>query len=138
MTNTFDERIKELRLEKGLTQGELAKAIDVSKSTVAMWETGKRLPSTEIYELLADLFNVDIDYLYCRTNIKKKHHFAKTGEEYISANYLAESGVYTIAQEIFEDDDMKLLFDLKKSAQADRLMSYAKFLKEVSKKENGL
>lgn len=43
-----------------------------------------------------------------------------------------------IAQEIFDDKDMKLLFDLKKTAKADELMNYAKFLKEQYERENNL
>ena len=41
----FPERLKQLRKEKGLTQVTLAETLGVSKGTVAMWETGKRMPS---------------------------------------------------------------------------------------------
>lgn len=146
MTKQFKEIIKELRNQRGLTQEGLAQEMGVSKSSVAMWETGNRFPSKEIYEQLADLFNVDIDYLYGRTDIKKKHHFDDNGTEYINALYVRENngGYYTneetrkIAQEIFDDKDMKLLFNLKKSAQSDELMSYARFLKEKYERENNL
>lgn len=61
----------------------MAKELSVSKSTIAMWETGKRLPSPELYEQIADYFNVDIDYLYGRTNIRKKFHYDNQGNEYV-------------------------------------------------------
>lgn len=146
MTKQFKEIIKELRNQKNLTQEGLAQEMGISKSSVAMWEIGSRFPSKELYEQLADFFNVDIDYLYGRTDIKKKHHFDDTGTEYINAHYLKESngGYYIneetrkIAQEIFDDKDMKLLFDLKKTAKADELMNYAKFLKEQYERENNL
>ena len=72
-----------LRNEKKYNQETMAKELSVSKSTIAMWETGKRLPSPELYEQIADYFNVDIDYLYGRTNIRKKIHYDNEGNEYV-------------------------------------------------------
>ena len=140
MTKQFSDIIKGLRTQKSLTQERLAQEMGVSKSTIAMWETGDRHPSKEIYEQLADFFNVDIDYLYGRTDIKKKHHFTESGDEYININFVNGISEETrkIAQEIFDDKDMKLLFDLKKTAKADELMNYAKFLKEQYERENNL
>lgn len=121
MTKQFKEIIKDLRSQRNLTQEGLAQEMGVSKSSVAMWETGNRFPSKEIYEQLADFFNADIDFLYGRTDIRKAHHFENDGSEYINTHYLKESSKYylneeaqKIAQEIFDDKDMKLLFDLKR------------------------
>ena len=60
----FSMIFQKLRSEAGLKQEEMAQKLGVSKSTIGMWETGKRLPSPELYEQVADYFNVDIDYLY--------------------------------------------------------------------------
>lgn len=79
----FKDRILELRSEKGFNQEELAKALDVSKSTVGMWEIGKRLPGPDKYEEIADYFNVDMDYLYGRTDVKQKIHYDTSGNEYV-------------------------------------------------------
>lgn len=59
----FPERLKEVRKEKGMTQIELAKALDVSNGTVAMWETGKRKPSFEMFEKLTKVFDKRVDYM---------------------------------------------------------------------------
>lgn len=72
-----------LRTNKGFSQEQISKELKVSKSTVAMWETGKRLPSPEVFELIADYFNVDIDFLYGRTNIKRKVLFDEFGDEFV-------------------------------------------------------
>ena len=72
-----------LRNEKKYSQETMAIELCVSKSTIAMWETGKRLPSPELYEQIADYFNVDIDYLYGRTTIRKKIHYDSQGNEYV-------------------------------------------------------
>ena len=52
----FKDRLKELRLRKGLTQKELSEAIFVSRSAVAKWENGLGLPSPASYEALLDFF----------------------------------------------------------------------------------
>lgn len=66
----FNERLKILRNEKNLTQRELAKLVKLSPSTIAMYETGQRMPDPEILQKLADVFNVTTDYLLGRTDIK--------------------------------------------------------------------
>lgn len=79
----FKDIISKLRSEKGLNQDELAKALNVSKSTVGMWEIGKRTPITSKLDEIADYFNVDMDYLYGKTNIPRKIHYDYAGNEYI-------------------------------------------------------
>lgn len=59
----FPERLKDLRKENGMTQIELATALGVSSGTVAMWETGKRKPSFEMFEKLTQVFDKRIDYI---------------------------------------------------------------------------
>lgn len=80
----FKDIILKLRNEKGFTQGQMADALGTSKSTVGMWEMGERFPSKELYEAIADYFNVDMDYLYGRTEIRKKVHFDNDGTEYVA------------------------------------------------------
>lgn len=63
----FSERLKQLRIKKGISQQELADVIGVNKVTISGYERGKRRPAgegaREIYEKLADYFNVDISFL---------------------------------------------------------------------------
>lgn len=67
---TFAERLKSLRREKGWSQQRLADALELSKSSVNMYERGEREPGFETMEAIADLFNVDMNYLYGRTDVK--------------------------------------------------------------------
>lgn len=67
---TFAERLKSLRREKGWSQQRLADELELSKSSVNMYERGEREPGFETMEAIADLFNVDMNYLYGRTDIK--------------------------------------------------------------------
>ena len=63
-------RLKQLRLERGLLQSDIAKVIKKSERIVGFYETGERDMNTETLSILADFFNVSIDYLLGRTNIR--------------------------------------------------------------------
>jgi len=65
---TFARRLKDLRESKNISQQELADDLKVAKSTISMYEQGKRQPNFELQEALADYFNVDIDYLVGRSD----------------------------------------------------------------------
>ena len=57
------ERIKELRIEAGLSQMQLAKKLNMSQAAVAKWELGKTEPTASAIILLAKFFNESADYL---------------------------------------------------------------------------
>lgn len=59
----FKDRLKELRKERGLTQEQLADALELSKSAISMYECGRREPDFDMADLFADYFNVDFDYM---------------------------------------------------------------------------
>lgn len=69
----FSDRIKVLRTERGITQEQLAAMLKVSRSTIGMYESGKREPDFEMSEAIADIFNVDMDYLTGRSDIQRRH-----------------------------------------------------------------
>ena len=56
-------RIKELRLEKNLTQSEVAKAIGTSQRNIGRWENGENTPAAIYVKALAEFFCVSADYL---------------------------------------------------------------------------
>ena len=57
------DRIKQLRIDAKMTQPELAKKLDVTRSAVAAYENNSRQPSFQILIRLAHIFNVSTDYL---------------------------------------------------------------------------
>lgn len=59
----FAKRLKELRLNNGLTQKELAKSIEVGRTTISEYESGKIVPKQEGLLRIANHFNVSVDYL---------------------------------------------------------------------------
>ena len=72
----FSEIIKLLRIERGITQEQLAALLKVSRSTIGMYETGSREPDFETLEAIADIFNVDMDYLMGRSTVERKNPVA--------------------------------------------------------------
>lgn len=66
----FGERLRDLREEKNLTRHMLASKLNVSYSTVSKYETNIRFPDKETLVALADFFDVSLDYLLCRSNIR--------------------------------------------------------------------
>ena len=65
---TFAERIKEMRLEHGLTQEQLGKIIGVKHFSIYSYEKGRACPEMKGLVALADYFEVSMDYLAGRTD----------------------------------------------------------------------
>ena len=59
----FKEKLKQLRIQKGLTQAQLAQKLFVSRSTVAKWENGLGLPNPEAMAMLEKLFDISVSEL---------------------------------------------------------------------------
>ena len=66
--NTFGKRLKLLRECLFLSQYELAKVLNVSPSAVGMYEQGRRSPSLDTLVMIANYFDVSIDYFVGRSN----------------------------------------------------------------------
>ena len=69
-----NEKIVSLRKKKGLSQQDLAEALNVSRQAVSRWETGVTIPSSENLKCIGKLFDVSIDFL-CSDSVsgKEKH-----------------------------------------------------------------
>lgn len=64
----FRTRLKQLRKERNINQRELSEYLKVAPSTISMYENGQREPNFEVLEVLADFFNVDMNYLLGKTD----------------------------------------------------------------------
>ena len=63
MSMLFAETLKKLRTERGLSQRELADQVYVTRSSIARWENGSRLPDAAMIARLARCFSIDMDTL---------------------------------------------------------------------------
>ena len=57
----LEERLAALRQEKGLSQADVAQALDVTRQAISRWESGAAVPSTENLMKLSRLYNVPLD-----------------------------------------------------------------------------
>ncbi len=64
----FGERLKDLRVERNITQKQLAKQLNVSGNTVHAWETDKQEPSMAMLLRLSVIFNVSLDFLFGKSD----------------------------------------------------------------------
>ena len=106
----FQNIFKQLRLSSGYTQIEMAQKLGISRSTIGMYETGAREPDFETLEVIADFFNVDIDYLLGRTD--------KTTLLPESAYYFNEDA-RELAEFMFKHPEYKVLFDASRKVKKE-------------------
>lgn len=85
------ERLRNLRIEKHLRQDQVARLVNVEKSSISMYETGMRQPSYITLVRLADVFNVTTDYLLGRTNSSMIDLSGLTTAETVMINQLIAS-----------------------------------------------
>lgn len=114
----FDEILWKLRKKRGISQKKLAEDLGMSTGIIGMYESGKRKPSYEALEQIADYFNVSIDYL--------------TGRDGKSVYYL-DPDVAEMAQEIYDNPELRILFDASRHATTEDL----KFVIEMVKRMKG-
>ena len=109
-------QIAKLRKENNITQEELAKKLDVSAQAVSKWENGGS-PDLEMLPKIADYFDVSIDYLFGRGQLRTESGFTQkdflerldTLQKQISENslYLYNDTIKSLVALEFEDDEAK-------------------------------
>ena len=67
----FSKVLRQLRIEHNLSQFELGQELNLAQRTISHYETGSRFPDEVILNLIADYFDVSMDYLLGRTTLKK-------------------------------------------------------------------
>lgn len=66
----FGQKLRNLRLEAGMTQAELAQRLDITKAVISYYELHERCPSPEVLIKLASIFHISTDYLLGISNRK--------------------------------------------------------------------
>jgi transcriptional regulator with XRE-family HTH domain len=93
----FPQIIKQLRLEKKLTQQEVADKIGITRPAYTAYESGKREPDFNTLQVLADLFSVSTDFLLGRS--KQKHLYPQAKSDLIRSRVdesISEEGLKEI------------------------------------------
>ena len=119
---TYD-RIKMLCKQKGVTVTGTEKALGFARGSLCKVETNK--PSMEKVQKLADYFGVSVGYL-------------TTGEDNEDKGYYINPETAELAQTLFENKDLRVLFDAAKDATPEDLQTTYNMLMALKKKERGI
>lgn len=113
-------------LEKhGVTAYKVSKATGIAGSTFTDWKNGRSVPKQDKLQKIADYFGVSIDYLM-------------TGEEKEGGEkYYLNDETAAIAQKIFENKELRLLFDASQDADPEDLKAVHSMLLALKRKERG-
>lgn len=106
-------RLRELRNEKDLLQSDIAKIINKSERTVGFYETEERDMGTETLAILSNFFNVSIDYLLGKTDIR---NYDKDEQDFHFAYHKEMEGLTD--EEI--SDALRFYKEMKKRVKGDK------------------
>ena len=120
---TVYERIESLRKERKISQGNLEKELGFSNGSISKWKTS--MPKPERLQKIADYFGVTVDYLMTGNESDGKERYYTNDE------------TASIAQEIFDNKELRLLFDAAKDAQPEDLQTVHQMLIALKRKERG-
>lgn len=82
---TTADRIRQLRLERGFSGGELAEKLGIARSTLSQYETGKSNPDDTMKKKLCSIFGVSMDYLTCFSDVRSPQYGTPFPEETVNA-----------------------------------------------------
>lgn len=117
----LSQRLKQLRDVKKITQKNLARALSVGLSTVAMWETGDRHPDHEMLVKIADFFGVSVDYLLGRdyTEVQvdiSPEHVKSMADAELLINEVMRSLNQALADNILTEEQVKQSLEIFRQA----------------------
>lgn len=128
--STFDAKLKAIRLSRELSQDEMGKVVAQPKQQISRYETGQTSPRLDTLRDMAERLDIDlillIDDSYSVDDVldyQKSRHFYTNPE------------TEAIAQEIYNDKDLRLLFDAAKDAAPEDLKLVQGMLKALKDKE---
>ncbi|RGY95230.1 helix-turn-helix transcriptional regulator [Clostridium sp. AM58-1XD] len=105
MPINFASRIKELRTSLGMTQSELAQALETTQAALSAYEKGDRMPSFEILNIIAHKYSVSIDWLCGLSNYKTIPPEVKTYADFMDLLFQLENSKLQFRSDLEFTDD---------------------------------
>jgi len=116
------ETYRKLLEIKGLKSSDVSKETGVSNATLSDWKKGKSVPKADKLIKIAEFLGVSVEYL-------------TTGEEKGGEKYYLNDEASRIAQDIFENEDLKMLYQAAKNAPPKRLKAYYEMVKAMEEND---
>ena len=94
----FNNKLYELRKQKGFSQEELANRLNVSRQTISKWEVGESTPDMENLVAISELFEISLDELV----LDKVHEEADTSAQVVKSEFYSD-----IKENVLTDENRK-------------------------------
>ena len=109
--------IKRIRTARGMRQSDMADKLNVSSKTVSSWEVNRTEPNMGMIEQIAKVLNCSKSDLI--------------GDDGVTETYYTNPGTAKLAQELFENHDLRILFDAARDSDPKDLQMAADLLKRL-------
>ena len=119
---------QELCEKHGVRPGTVSRATGIATSTLTSWKKGRYTPKADKLQKIAAYFNVPVDVFY---GSELKGEISGQQKEYYKDAETAK-----LAQEMFEDRDMRVLFDMKKNMDPERFSIQMRAFKDMYRLEH--
>lgn len=121
-TMNFLDIVKKLCKENNISISKMEKDIEISKGASYKWNNSK--PSLKTINKIAEYFGVTVDYLI-------------TGEKEEEERYYLNPETSKLAQEVFDDPELRILFDASRDLSPEDLQAVITMVKALQRKEKG-
>ena len=119
------EIYERLLKEKGLTSADVSRETGIGQSTLSTWKKRKTTLNIKNAQKIADYLGVSIDYL-----------MGKEKKEEKQTEYYTDSETTRLAQEAFDDPDMKALFHMKRHMDPETFKAHLDMMKRMYQLEH--
>lgn len=125
----LSDRLKQLRTENNVLQKEIAEKLKITTSAYGFYEQGKRTPDADTLNKIAELYNVSIDYLLGRTNIRDS-------ADKITKSLNDDPELSEFWNALKDRDDLKLLFKQTKEMSPNDIKKIIRIIKAIEDEED--
>lgn len=119
------EVFEQLLQSFGITAYKFCKDTGISQSTISTWKKKNNLINGELAKIIASYFKVSVDYLMTGKELERE-------EKYYINNETAK-----VAQEIFENKQLRALFDVQRDMEPEDLKALHQMALALKRKERG-
>lgn len=127
--NIFAKRLRQLREEKEMTQKDIANIVGTTDNAIGNYERGTRMPDAEMLTRLSSIFDVSIDYLLGRTDIRN-------AEDKISNALTDDPELLEFWEELKERPELQLLFKQTRELSDKDIRWLIRIIKTIEDEED--
>ena len=111
MKSKFSQRLRQLREEKGILQKNIAEVLNITRAAITQYENDNRFPDQEMLMKIADFYDVTLDYLLGRTDVRYINDIIPVYE--FNIKDIEESIMFILDQEDITLDGETLSYESK-------------------------